>query len=264
MKDCELCGLRARMYCESDQASLCWDCDEKVHGANFLVAKHSRSLLCHVCNFPTPWMASGAKLTPTVSVCESCVDFHNRKFEQGRGDESGGGNDEDEDEEDTENETDISDEDDYNDGVFSLNEDEFDEEGENQVVPWSFSSSSPPPMAESSSSSDEDRFSNSKRRLENADLHSDANDEATSSVRPLNKRPRLTGEDYRSSATPLASDAAHDEDDGRDRDHDGQSESRSTAVITSIQRLQNDAITDVENSSNTILEICKLSRDQNR
>ncbi|KAF4392698.1 hypothetical protein G4B88_029437 [Cannabis sativa] len=141
MKDCELCGLRARMYCESDQASLCWDCDEKVHGANFLVAKHSRSLLCHVCNFPTPWMAS---------------------------------------------------------------------------------------------------------------------------VRPLNKRPRLTGEDYRSSARPLASDAAHDEDDGRDRDHDGQSESRSTAVITSIQRLQNDAITDVENSSNTILEICKLSRDQNR
>ncbi|KAF4346514.1 hypothetical protein G4B88_001092 [Cannabis sativa] len=218
MKDCELCGLRARMYCESDQASLCWDCDEKVHGANFLVAKHSRSLLCHVCNFPTPWMASGAKLTPTVSVCESCVDFHNRKFEQGRGDESGGGNDEDEDEEDTENETDISDEDDYNDGVFSLNEDEIDEEGENQVVPWS----------------------------------------------PLNKRPRLTGEDYRSSARPLASDAAHDEDDGRDRDHDGQSESRSTTVITSIQRLQNDAITDVENSSNTILEICKLSRDQNR
>uniref|UniRef100_A0A803QCP8 B box-type domain-containing protein n=1 Tax=Cannabis sativa TaxID=3483 RepID=A0A803QCP8_CANSA len=124
------------MYCESDQASLCWDCDEKVHGANFLVAKHSRSLLCHVCNFPTPWMASGAELTPTVSVCESCVDFHNRKFEQGR--------------------------------------DEFDEEGENQVVPWSFSSSSPPPMAESSSSSDEDRFSNSKRRLENADLHSDS------------------------------------------------------------------------------------------
>ncbi|KAF4366618.1 hypothetical protein F8388_004282 [Cannabis sativa] len=82
-KDFELCGLRARMYCESDQASLCWDCDEKVHGANFLVSKYSRSLLYHVCNFPTPWMASGAKL-PTVSVCESCVDFHNRKFEQGR------------------------------------------------------------------------------------------------------------------------------------------------------------------------------------
>ncbi|XP_062077888.1 uncharacterized protein LOC133782578 [Humulus lupulus] len=277
MKNCELCGLRARMYCESDRASLCWDCDEKVHGANFLVAKHSRSLLCHVCNSPTPWMASGAKLTPTVSVCESCVDCHNRKFEQGRGDESQGGNDEDEDEDedDTENDDDISDDDDDNDHVFSLNEDEYDEDGENQVVPWSFSCSCPPPMAESSSGGDEDRVSDSKRLLENADLHSDnetgcsqANDEATSSVRPSNKRPRLTDEDCRSSVRPLDNDAAHDADsDGHDQDHDhhdDQTESRSTAIITSLQRLQKDVIRDVENASNTILGICKLSRDQSR
>ncbi|PPD78892.1 hypothetical protein GOBAR_DD24175 [Gossypium barbadense] len=61
------------MYCESDQAILCWDCDSRVHGANFLVAKHSRTLLCHLCQSPTPWNGSGPKLGPTVSVCENCV-----------------------------------------------------------------------------------------------------------------------------------------------------------------------------------------------
>ncbi|KAK6946791.1 B-box-type zinc finger [Dillenia turbinata] len=58
MKGCELCSNPARMYCESDQASLCWSCDEKVHGANFLVAKHMRCLLCHACQCLTPWKAS--------------------------------------------------------------------------------------------------------------------------------------------------------------------------------------------------------------
>ncbi|KAF2314272.1 hypothetical protein GH714_024819 [Hevea brasiliensis] len=79
MKGCELCGGTARMYCESDQASLCWDCDEKVHCANFLVAKHCRTLLCQVCQSPTPWKASGPKLGPTVSICESCLSLHNGK-----------------------------------------------------------------------------------------------------------------------------------------------------------------------------------------
>ncbi|KAK9133113.1 hypothetical protein Scep_012641 [Stephania cephalantha] len=52
---------------ESDQASLCWDCDSKVHCANFLVERHSTSLLCHSCQ------STGAKLGPTVSVCEWCM-----------------------------------------------------------------------------------------------------------------------------------------------------------------------------------------------
>ncbi|MQM19429.1 hypothetical protein Taro_052433 [Colocasia esculenta] len=55
------------MYCESDQASLCWECDGKVHGANFLVARHMRSLLCRSCQAPTPWRASGSRLAPTLS-----------------------------------------------------------------------------------------------------------------------------------------------------------------------------------------------------
>ncbi|PPD68770.1 hypothetical protein GOBAR_DD34352 [Gossypium barbadense] len=54
MKSCELCKLAATTSCESDQASLCWDCDAVVHGANFLVARHVRCLLCHACQSLTP------------------------------------------------------------------------------------------------------------------------------------------------------------------------------------------------------------------
>ncbi|PIN04316.1 hypothetical protein CDL12_23149 [Handroanthus impetiginosus] len=72
MKRCELCKGKARMHCESDQASLCWDCDAKVHSANFLVARHLRILLCHVCQSRTPWTASGTKLGPAFSFCEQC------------------------------------------------------------------------------------------------------------------------------------------------------------------------------------------------
>lgn len=115
MKNCELCNGLARIYCESDHANLCWDCDLKVHSANFLVAKHSRSLLCNVCRSPTVWSASGAKIGRTVSVCERCV------------------NDEETDREEEEKE-------------------EIDLE-DIQVVPWS--STPPPQPESSSSSSDE-------------------------------------------------------------------------------------------------------------
>ncbi|TMW99251.1 hypothetical protein EJD97_002845 [Solanum chilense] len=115
MKNCELCNGLARIYCESDHANLCWDCDLKVHSANFLVAKHSRSLLCNVCRSPTVWSATGAKIGRTVSVCERCV------------------NDEETDREEEEKE-------------------EIDLE-DIQVVPWS--STPPPQPESSSSSSDE-------------------------------------------------------------------------------------------------------------
>ncbi|KAK6134873.1 hypothetical protein DH2020_031357 [Rehmannia glutinosa] len=110
----------ARIYCESDQASLCWDCDAKVHSANFLVARHSRNLLCHVCQSATPWSASGSKLGPTVSVCRKCV--------YGGICDQGGEQDEEE-----------------------LVAEELEE---NQVVPWS-----PPPPAPESFSSSEDEES---------------------------------------------------------------------------------------------------------
>nr|XP_023929308.1 B-box zinc finger protein 32-like [Quercus suber]POE89635.1 b-box zinc finger protein 32 [Quercus suber] len=103
-KGCELCAKAARMYCESDEASLCWDCDEKVHGANFLVARHERTLLCQVCRSLTPWKSSGPKLCPTVSVCEACVNNNSNECQRGQvseSQESINDHDEDEDEDDS-------------------------------------------------------------------------------------------------------------------------------------------------------------------
>ncbi|RDX80804.1 B-box domain protein 31, partial [Mucuna pruriens] len=125
MKKCELCKVPARIFCESDQASLCWVCDAKVHGANFLVARHSRTLLCRTCLSPTPWKASGARLANAASVCERCAAGEEAE-------ESEGGNDEELDAED---------------------------DGDNQVVPWS---STPPPPPASSSSSESSSFSGCK------------------------------------------------------------------------------------------------------
>jgi len=169
MKKCELCKLQARAYCESDQASLCWDCDAKVHGANFLVARHSRTLLCHACQSQTPWKASGAKLGHTVSVCERCVG----NKEEVR--ESQGGNDDEEDEDDEDDDDndvdDVVDDDDDDDGGEE-EEEEGEEEGDNQVVPWS--TTTPPPAASCSSSEEEPvRVSSLKRMRQNgSDLRS--------------------------------------------------------------------------------------------
>ncbi|PIA45825.1 hypothetical protein AQUCO_01600219v1 [Aquilegia coerulea] len=121
-KECELCSLPAKTYCESDEASLCWNCDWKIHSANFLVAKHERSLLCHICSFPTQWKSSGSKLGSTLSICEKCVKNNCKRrslvVHQQQQDESEGDN------EDT---TDDEEED---------SEDEEDEDADNQVVPW--------------------------------------------------------------------------------------------------------------------------------
>ncbi|OMO76622.1 Zinc finger, B-box [Corchorus capsularis] len=144
MKKCELCNSLAKMYCESDQAILCWDCDSRVHGANFLVAKHLRTLLCHLCQSPTPWNGSGPKLGPTVSVCDNCVN-RNASREEERNNE--------------EEEEEGDDEDDDDDLDDSEDEDDDDNSGgdeENQVVPWS----STPPVSSSSTS---EECSNSNR-----------------------------------------------------------------------------------------------------
>lgn len=160
MKICELCKGLARMYCESDNASLCWDCDAKVHSANFLAARHSRSLLCQVCQSPTAWSAAGAKLGKTISVCDRCVDgyYHRDEVEESESvnDEGSGTEDEETDYEEDEDEEEIDSED-------------------IQVVPWS--TTTPPPPASSSSSEDSSnvrRNVSSKRMREvDTDLHSD-------------------------------------------------------------------------------------------
>ncbi|KAL2483225.1 zinc finger protein CONSTANS-LIKE 5-like [Forsythia ovata] len=132
MKRCALCKGMSRIYCESDMANLCWDCDAKVHSANFLVARHSRSLLCNVCRFPVPWSASGARLSPTFSMCEKCYKMSCTTEEAA----------------------------DQND---VKNYDEIEEEvAENVVVP---SSLTPPPPAPAASSSSSEELTRGDRRV---------------------------------------------------------------------------------------------------
>lgn len=145
MKICELCKGVARMYCESDQANLCWSCDSKVHSANFLVERHSRRLLCHVCQSPTAWSASGSKLGSMVSACERCFEGGARSGPEAElSREENRAEDEFEDDDDDEDDDEVDEEDEDDD-------DEVDSE-DIQVVPWS--STPPPPPAVSSSSDD--------------------------------------------------------------------------------------------------------------
>ena len=64
MKKCELCNSLAKMHCESDHASLYWDCDAKVHATHFLIARHSRTLLCHLYQSFTLWRRSTPRRLP--------------------------------------------------------------------------------------------------------------------------------------------------------------------------------------------------------
>ncbi|GKV30852.1 hypothetical protein SLEP1_g39624 [Rubroshorea leprosula] len=143
MKNCELCNSLAKMFCGSDQAILCWDCDSKVHGANFLVAKHSRTLLCHLCQYPTPWIGSGPKLSPTISVCLICVNNGSGGVEKKNEERNG----------DLDEEDDVAEGDDSYDDLDEDDDCDIEEDGEeNQVVPWS---SRPVPLCLSSSTSEE-------------------------------------------------------------------------------------------------------------
>ena len=148
MKSCELCKLAARTYCESDQASLCWDCDAKVHGANFLVARHVRCLLCLTCQSLTPWRAAGAKLGHTVSVCERCVNGGEREESEAENDDHHH-----DDEEKADSDDDVS------------VDVDVEEKGDNQVVPWSIVANTPPPASSSSSSDD---YSGGDREVSNS------------------------------------------------------------------------------------------------
>ncbi|KAL8166868.1 hypothetical protein V2J09_008367 [Rumex salicifolius] len=167
---CELCSAEAKMFCESDQARLCWDCDEKVHAANFLVAKHTRVALCQVCHCTTQWKASGPNLGRTISLCGGCVAGSARP---GAGSNGRGAEEEDvdrsrnvwfagvrrggyavgEEREDDGEYEDCSTDDDDDDNDYSdgNDDDEFEDDDENQVVPWS---SFPPASVTSTSCSE--------------------------------------------------------------------------------------------------------------
>jgi hypothetical protein len=156
---CELCGAAARVYCGADEATLCWGCDAQVHGANFLVARHARALLCRGCARPTPWRAAGPRLGPTASLCDRCV--RRGPGAAGAGgagaDEEMGGGRGGRDEEDDDGEG----EDEEEDG------EEEEGEGENQVVPWTEeAAATPPPVASSTSSSSREAAPNGANAAE--------------------------------------------------------------------------------------------------
>ncbi|KAG6572307.1 B-box domain protein 30, partial [Cucurbita argyrosperma subsp. argyrosperma] len=59
---CELCGSRASLYCQADEAYLCQKCDKMVHSANFLALRHVRCLLCNTCQRATRRYLLGASM----------------------------------------------------------------------------------------------------------------------------------------------------------------------------------------------------------
>ncbi|KAE8680172.1 hypothetical protein F3Y22_tig00111392pilonHSYRG00397 [Hibiscus syriacus] len=254
MRKCELCGGLARMHCESDQANLCWDCDVNVHGANFLIAKHIRTLLCHVCQNPTPWLASGQHLSPAVSVCESCVANNDNTCDVATEPEESSEADHEEEEEDYDDE-----------------DDEEEEDAENQVVPWSGDDSSftmAKPVASSDSLSSTEgggRAGFELRRMRRSRSFC-SDDEIACSSSHVGSRGSSSGETSSSMSSsrllkqPRLAEANH----SAINQDDGETESRSTAIISSLKKLQKHMIIDDNDASATIIGICRLSRDQSR
>ncbi|KAF8392818.1 hypothetical protein HHK36_021055 [Tetracentron sinense] len=72
LRVCELCNGEASLYCVSDSAFLCWNCDARVHGANFLVARHVRRTVCPKCRGFDGNRYSGVRFGPSRSICRSC------------------------------------------------------------------------------------------------------------------------------------------------------------------------------------------------
>jgi hypothetical protein len=145
------------VYCGADEATLCWGCDAQVHGANFLVARHARALLCRGCARPTPWRAAGPRLGPTASLCDRCVRRGPGAVGVGGGDEEMGGAGDGRGHEEEDHDDDGGDDDDevvVEDDEDEEEEEEEEGEGENQVVPWTEEAeATPPPVASSTSSS---------------------------------------------------------------------------------------------------------------
>eukprot|EP00252_Welwitschia_mirabilis_P013496 TRINITY_DN2968_c0_g1_i1.p1 TRINITY_DN2968_c0_g1~~TRINITY_DN2968_c0_g1_i1.p1 ORF type:complete len:264 (-),score=6.09 TRINITY_DN2968_c0_g1_i1:170-961(-) len=72
---CELCGEEeARVFCCSDSAYLCEKCDEYVHSANFIVARHLRIVLCSRCRKRRSDCAviTGARSVSLRDLCLFC------------------------------------------------------------------------------------------------------------------------------------------------------------------------------------------------
>ncbi|GLJ15781.1 hypothetical protein SUGI_0259970 [Cryptomeria japonica] len=72
---CELCSKDSALRCEADCANLCWECDAKVHSANFLVARHLRIVLCCRCHGQTRTAICGACPRAKFRLCRTCSEL---------------------------------------------------------------------------------------------------------------------------------------------------------------------------------------------
>lgn len=249
------------MYCESDQASLCWSCDFRVHAANFLVARHLRTLLCHVCQSPTPWTASGTKVGPTVSVCDSCCLRKRNRFKDGE-------------EEVDVNESEGEDVDEQDD---DKEEEKKNDNEDFQVVPWS--PTAPPAPASSTSNNDEEASNSSssassslassprdrKRMRQNS---SDPRSHENRCWIDLNKPPEMAakvvacgcggGGGERADCVDSLSTRKTLKRGRRESGRIGISRSNPWAIVESVKRLQRQEI----GSPAAIAELCRLSEDQ--
>lgn len=263
------------MFCESDQASLCWDCDEKVHAANFLVAKHCRTLLCHACASPTPWKATGLKLGPAVSVCSSCAEGEARGPSEGSGGFGNGNQDCDSQESESDDGEYYSDEEDDD----EEDEEEEEEEGENQVVPWSICSAVTPsaaaPMAANSSSCEDDAsFSLWKRMRDHNNPAESENEEGCCSSHNLDSKLASPDSTFQESENLDSSEQTlfrplklRRTNTGigsmpSERTDSGQSPANSSAaIVRTVLRFQQETMAEGRDTSSMILGICKLTRD---
>ncbi|XP_011033038.1 PREDICTED: B-box zinc finger protein 32-like [Populus euphratica] len=72
VKVCELCQREAVLYCDSDAAFLCFECDSNVHNANFVVSRHLRRVICSACNSLTGSSITGTAPSLRRVTCLSC------------------------------------------------------------------------------------------------------------------------------------------------------------------------------------------------
>eukprot|EP00898_Chlorokybus_atmophyticus_P006384 jgi/Chlat1/6747/Chrsp50S06442 len=70
-KPCDACqSSKAVIYCRADAASLCVNCDARVHCANKLASRHERVLLCEVCELHPAAVSCKADGATLCTICD--------------------------------------------------------------------------------------------------------------------------------------------------------------------------------------------------
>ncbi|KAL2328327.1 hypothetical protein Fmac_021754 [Flemingia macrophylla] len=75
---CDLCGLKASLYCRADNAYLCRKCDKWVHKANILALRHVRCFLCNTCRNLTQRYLIGVSVEIVLPLTAERLTPHHR------------------------------------------------------------------------------------------------------------------------------------------------------------------------------------------